>query len=97
MFHAGTDVLVCPGSGDAAQLLRRRAMMKSIFTRIFLVSIFLLIVVVGLAAPAMGQNPSTAPPGQSSNREAEETQTPIKGFNEYENFRGMVNSSGTFA
>jgi len=71
--------------------------MKSIFTRIFLVSIFLLIVVVGLAAPAMGQNPSTAPPGQSSNREAEETQTPIKGFNEYENFRGMVNSSGTFA
>jgi hypothetical protein len=70
-------------------------MMKSIFARIFLAPTFSVIVSVVLALPAMGQNPATAPPGQSSNRDAKETQTPIKGFNEYENFRGMVNSSGT--
>ena len=56
---------------------------------------FSLIVFLGMGAFAIGQNPATAPPGQSTDRHDNEAPSQIKGFNEYENFRGMINSSGS--
>lgn len=45
--------------------------------------------------PAFGQNPAETGPGQSTTHRANQASDPIKGFNAYENFRGMVNLSGT--
>src|ERR1700756_3332775 len=53
------------------------------------------IVCLSMTVSAIGQNPATAPPGQSTGRQSQEGPPDIKGFNEYENFRGMVNSFGS--
>lgn len=59
--------------------------MKSVFAPIFSIIVFL-----SMPVCAIGQNP-TSSLGQSSGRQSAD----IKGFNEYENFRGMVNSFGS--
>jgi hypothetical protein len=69
--------------------------MKSILCQVFSV-----IVCFGMAAPAISQNPATSGPGQNVDRQSSEGPAPVHGFNEhgfneYENFRGMVNSFGS--
>jgi hypothetical protein len=64
--------------------------MKSILGQVFSV-----IVCIGMASPALSQNPATSDPGQNVDRHSSEAPAPVHGFNEYENFRGMVNSSGS--
>jgi hypothetical protein len=60
-----------------------------------LAPVFSIIVCLTMPACAIGQNPATPPPGQSTGRQYGEGPSDIKGFNEYENFRGMVNSFGS--
>jgi hypothetical protein len=63
--------------------------MKSIFVRAFALILAAMVVV-----PATGQNPATIGTDKSVNHQADQTPD-FKGFNEYEDFRGMVKSSGT--
>jgi hypothetical protein len=70
--------------------LREEYEMKSV-----LAPVFSIIVCLTMPACAIGQNPATPPPGQSTGRQNGEGPSDIKGFNEYENFRGMVNSFGS--
>jgi hypothetical protein len=60
-----------------------------------LAPVFSIIVCLTMPVCAIGQNPATSPPGQSTGRQYGEGRSDIKGFNEYENFRGMVNSFGS--
>ena len=63
--------------------------MKSLHAKAFLV-----VVAFAMSAYVFGQNPADTGTGQSATH-ADQTPDPIKGFNAYENFRGMVNHSGT--
>lgn len=56
-----------------------------------LAPVFSIIFCLSMPVCAIGQNPATSHPEQSAGRQSAD----IKGFNEYENFRGMVNSSGS--
>jgi hypothetical protein len=71
--------------------LRKEWKMKSGFAQAF----FVAVVALGLGASAVCQNPGISSPVAITDRQAWESPVPIKGFNEYENFRGMVNSSGS--
>ncbi len=62
--------------------------MRSIFARAFSA-----ILVLCIAMPLWSQVQGSQP-GQSTDRRGDETPAPIQGFNAYENFRGMVNSTG---
>jgi len=64
--------------------------MKSIPARLFSISIAL-----SMATSAICQNPATTSSRQRTDRQGEEAPSTIKGFNGYENFRGMVNSFGS--
>src|SRR5262249_2678600 len=76
--------------------LRGERAMKTIRATAFLIAMAL-----GLALPAAGQASSTSAGERHADNEAKsddkvkEAQPPSKGFNEYENFRGMVNSFGS--
>ena len=48
-----------------------------------------------MSAYAFGQNPADTGTGVNTTPRADQATDPIKGFNAYENFRGMVNHSGT--
>jgi hypothetical protein len=63
--------------------------MKSGFARAFIA----VVAALGIGASAVCQNAGISSP-EIAGRKAEEP-LPVKGFNEYENFRGMVNSSGS--
>lgn len=66
--------------------------MKTISARIFAIGVFTIFMAACAVFPARGQGSSSSTPGQTEQApEAPE----IKGFNEYENFRGMVNHSGS--
>jgi len=69
--------------------------MKSVLAPVFSVIACLTIVCLSIPLCAIGQNPATSHPEQSAGRQAGEGPSEIKGFNEYENFRGMVNSFGS--
>jgi hypothetical protein len=75
--------------------LREEKSMKSVRAQFLAVIYFLAVVLAASAVPALGQDPGSSVPGESINRQSEEAPAPIKGFNEYENFRGMINSSGS--
>jgi hypothetical protein len=62
--------------------------MKSLHAKALIV-----IVAFAMSAYASGQNPADT--GLSTTPRADQAPDPIKGFNAYENFRGMVNHSGT--
>ncbi|HMC31110.1 MAG TPA: hypothetical protein VKL99_09765 [Candidatus Angelobacter sp.] len=62
--------------------------MKTICARISAI-----IVVACLALQVLAQDSGSSAPGQNTNPQTEAPE--IKGFNEYENFRGMVNHSGS--
>lgn len=68
--------------------------MKKICARVFAIFVFTLIATAGLVIPAVAQDPGPSTPGNNTNRQTEQAPE-IKGFNEYENFRGMVNHSGS--
>lgn len=68
--------------------------MNSFFAKKFL-TVFAFVFALASAIPAFGQNPAETGPGQNATHRANQASDPIKGFNAYENFRGMVNSSGT--
>jgi hypothetical protein len=67
---------------------------KTWFAKTFL-TVFVFAFAFASAIPAFGQNPAETGPGQNATHRANQPSDPIKGFNAYENFRGMVNSSGT--
>jgi hypothetical protein len=60
-----------------------------------LVRALVFIAALGIGSPAFCQNPGNSSLGENTDRQADQSQSQIKGFNEYENFRGMVNSSGS--
>jgi hypothetical protein len=60
-----------------------------------LAPVFSIIVCLSMPLCAISQNPATSHTEQSAGRQAGEGPSEIKGFNEYENFRGMVNSFGS--
>jgi hypothetical protein len=67
---------------------------KTWFAKTFL-TVFVFAFAFACAIPAFGQNPADTGAGQNATHRANQGSDPIKGFNAYENFRGMVNSSGT--
>lgn len=68
--------------------------MNFFFAKTFL-TVFVFAIAFASAMPAFGQNPAETGPGQNATHRANQASDPIKGFNAYENFRGVVNSSGT--
>ncbi len=76
----------------SAALFARESKMNSFFAKTFL-TVFAF--AFASAIPAFGQNPAETGPGQNATHRASQASEPIQGFNAYENFRGMVNSSGT--
>ncbi len=78
----------------SAALFARENKMNSFFAKKFL-TVFAFVFALASAIPAFGQNPAETGPGQNATHRANQASDPIKGFNAYENFRGMVNSSGT--
>jgi hypothetical protein len=68
--------------------------MKTIGVRFFSTAIFVMFTAAFLVSPARGQDSGSSAPGQTTDRRTEQA-LDIKGFNEYENFRGMVNHSGS--
>src|SRR5262249_47519858 len=86
----------CSAKESGASVLREGKDMKYICTR------FLVIICVAImAAPVLGQNPGSSAPRTRTSRQnypADPTDLEddsFKGFNEYEHFRGMINSSGS--
>jgi hypothetical protein len=69
--------------------------MKTLFTQAFWAIALSATVSFVIAISAAAQVPITSQPGQSTDRQSDDTSSQIKGFNEYENFRGMANSSGS--
>jgi hypothetical protein len=76
----------------SAALFARESKMNSLFAKTFL-TVFAF--AFASAIPALGQNPAETGTGQNATHRANQASEPIQGFNAYENFRGMVNSSGT--
>src|SRR5262249_8179724 len=62
--------------------------------------LFLMFLACSITLPALGQattrhsNDDQNPDDQTQTTPTQEGPPPLKGFNAYENFRGMVNSSG---
>jgi hypothetical protein len=78
----------------SAALFAREKKMNSWFAKTFL-TVFAFVFAFASATPACGQNPAETGAGQNATHRANQASDPIKGINAYENFRGMVNSSGT--
>jgi hypothetical protein len=78
----------------SAALFARENKMNSLFAKTFL-TVFVFTFAFASAIPALGQNPAETGTGQNATHRANQASEPIQGFNAYENFRGMVNSSGT--
>jgi hypothetical protein len=85
----------------SADLFARENNMNSFFAKALLIVLartifgFAFAFAFASAMPAFGQNPAETGPGQNATHHANQASDPIKGFNAYENIRGMVNSSGT--
>jgi hypothetical protein len=76
-------------------LFAKTLVAKTWFAKTFLtVFVFAFACALASAIPGFGQNPVETGPGQNATHRANQSSDPIKGFNAYENFRGMVNSSG---
>lgn len=62
---------------------------------LFFAKTFFAVVAFALSAAAFGQNPADSGTGRSTTHQPDPSPDPIKGLNAYENFRGMINHSGT--
>ncbi len=62
---------------------------------LFFAKAFFIVIAFALATAAFGQNPADTGRGQSTTHQPDQSPDPMKGFNAYENFRGMINHSGT--
>jgi hypothetical protein len=75
---------------SSANLFARENEVNSFFAKTFSV-----IIAFAVGTSAFSQNPADIGPGQNTTHQPEQAIDPIKGFNAYENFRGMIKSSGT--